>query len=139
MKILRRPKNSRPLIALAVGLAIAAGTGVASASPSKPEPPAGAQPAPQLANGACCYTFVTGPVVTLQPGGYDSGTVECPDNQLVFGGGGLNSATSDVVMTDSFPLAYNSHAAWRVYMKNNGTVSRTFSAHAVCGLFTPAG
>jgi hypothetical protein len=76
------------------------------------------------------YIRVPSPTVTVVAGGFASAEAACPSPQLVLGGGESNNSSGFVVLTDSFPL---DNSRWKVYVKNNATVSQTFLAYAVCG------
>lgn len=130
-------QGRRPVLATAAGAAALAvtvgGGGVAIAavtSGSAPastvashESPGNPKPQPQV--------NVTGPTVTIPPGGFLSASVTCPVNTEIMGGGEVNSsAAGQVVLTDSFPAT---NTSWRAFVRNTSTTTTfTFNAVAVC-------
>ncbi|MGH2830633.1 MAG: hypothetical protein ACRDJM_09130 [Actinomycetota bacterium] len=70
-----------------------------------------------------------GAEIDILAGGYRRVEVTCPAGKRVLGGGGANTATGGVIMTDSYPPL---DTMWRVYFKNNDGITHRIAAWAVC-------
>jgi hypothetical protein len=115
-----------PLVGIVAALALG-GSGAALAASGNPQ-----KVAPSAASPANSTQNIVSATFTNPAGSQTFGSVSCPANTRVSGGGVFGAGGTQQHVNSSFPASLGT--GWDAWMNNTSTAASSFTVYAICAL-----